>query len=56
MAPAGGRFDRGYVRLYVEPVLQAPDGRDFDFLVGQQGFRRHSAEDAEEDGEPGIGT
>ena len=28
------RFERGYGRLYLEHVLQAPDGVDFDFLEG----------------------
>ena len=27
------RYARGYYRLYVDLVLQAPDGCDFDFLV-----------------------
>jgi dihydroxy-acid dehydratase len=26
--------DRGWVRLYVEHVLQADRGADFDFLIG----------------------
>lgn len=29
--------DRGYVKLYVEHVLQADQGADFDFLVGSSG-------------------
>jgi dihydroxy-acid dehydratase len=29
--------DRGYVRLYVDHVLQADQGADFDFLVGASG-------------------
>jgi len=28
---------RGYVKLYVDHVLQADDGVDFDFLVGKSG-------------------
>ena len=38
--PPPRRFERGYVRLYVEHVLQAPDGCDFDFLRHKP---RHSA-------------
>ncbi len=30
-------LDRGYNRLYVEHVLQADQGADFDFLVGKSG-------------------
>ena len=30
-------MDRGYTRLYVEHVLQADQGADFDFLVGKSG-------------------
>jgi dihydroxy-acid dehydratase len=30
-------LDRGYWKLYVERVLQASDGADFDFLVGKSG-------------------
>jgi L-arabonate dehydrase len=29
--------DRGWVKLYVEHVLQASEGADFDFLVGSSG-------------------
>ena len=32
--PASVRQARGYTRLYVEHVLQADRGADFDFLVG----------------------
>jgi dihydroxy-acid dehydratase len=35
-APAG-HGDRGYVKLYVDHVLQADEGADFDFLVGKSG-------------------
>ncbi len=35
-APAAGS-DRGYVRLYVEHVMQADQGADLDFLVGASG-------------------
>jgi L-arabonate dehydrase len=31
------RFERGYARLYVEHVLGAERGADFDFLVGRSG-------------------
>ena len=34
--PASRRFPRGYVRMYVEHVLQAPQGCDFDFLVKRE--------------------
>ena len=40
--PPPRRFERGYVRLYVEHVLQAPDGCDFDFL-------RHKPTDEDRD-------
>ncbi|WP_159993169.1 IlvD/Edd family dehydratase [Roseomonas sp. 18066] len=30
-------MDRGYTRMYVEHVLQADEGADFDFLVGKSG-------------------
>jgi dihydroxy-acid dehydratase len=33
--PAHG--ERGYVKLYVDHVLQANDGADLDFLVGRSG-------------------
>ena len=33
--PPAARPDRGYRRLFVERVLQAPLGCDFDFLRGQ---------------------
>lgn len=29
--------ERGYVKLYVDHVLQANDGADLDFLVGKSG-------------------
>jgi dihydroxyacid dehydratase/phosphogluconate dehydratase len=32
--PLPKRFDRGYTQMYVEHVLQAPQGCDFDFLRG----------------------
>lgn len=35
-APASA-YDRGYYRLYVDHVLQADQGADFDFLVGHSG-------------------
>jgi len=31
------RAERGYVSFYAAHVLQAPDGCDFDFLVGTPG-------------------
>jgi dihydroxy-acid dehydratase len=33
----GGKWPRGYFRLYVDHVLQANRGADFDFLVGASG-------------------
>jgi dihydroxy-acid dehydratase len=36
-APVHERLNRGYGRLYVEHVLQANRGADFDFLVGHSG-------------------
>ena len=36
-APATVRQARGYARLYVDHVLQADQGADFDFLVGGDG-------------------
>ena len=33
-APASLRQARGYARLYVDHVLQADQGADFDFLLG----------------------
>jgi dihydroxy-acid dehydratase len=33
----GGKWPRGYFRLYVDHVLQADRGVDFDFLVGASG-------------------
>jgi dihydroxy-acid dehydratase len=35
--PPDAHAGRGYVRLYVDHVLQANDGVDFDFLVGRSG-------------------
>ena len=35
--PPGPPMDRGYCRLYVDHVLQADQGVDFDFLVGKSG-------------------
>jgi dihydroxy-acid dehydratase len=35
--PPAAPSDRGYVKLYVDHVLQADDGADFDFLVGKSG-------------------
>ncbi len=35
--PAPDRHPRGYYRLYVDHVLQADQGADFDFLVGGDG-------------------
>lgn len=32
--PPESRYDRGYYRLYIDHVLQADRGCDFDFLVG----------------------
>lgn len=42
--PQGLLWDSGYQRLYVEHVLQADEGCDFDFLVGCRGAEvpRHS--------------
>jgi L-arabonate dehydrase len=34
-APA--KPDRGWIKLYVEHVMQANDGADLDFLVGSSG-------------------
>lgn len=36
-SPPPPAYDRGYVRLYVNHVLQADRGADFDFLVGKSG-------------------
>ncbi|MDH3540752.1 MAG: dihydroxy-acid dehydratase [Acidimicrobiia bacterium] len=36
-SPPGPEYDRGYYRLYVDRVLQADRGVDFDFLVGGSG-------------------
>ena len=38
-SPPPAPFDRGYYRLYVEHVLQADRGCDFDFLVGASGHK-----------------
>ncbi|WP_201274195.1 IlvD/Edd family dehydratase [Microvirga brassicacearum] len=35
--PPAGHGNRGYVKLYVDHVLQADEGADFDFLVGGSG-------------------
>ena len=35
--PPTSPFDRGYYKLYVDHVLQADQGADFDFLVGRSG-------------------
>jgi dihydroxy-acid dehydratase len=35
--PPAAHGERGYVKLYVDHVLQANDGVDFDFLVGRSG-------------------
>ena len=35
--PAPPKYTRGYYRLYIEHVLQADKGCDFDFLVGSSG-------------------
>lgn len=37
LAPNAPRPTRGYARLYAEHVLQADEGCDFDFLLGNQG-------------------
>jgi dihydroxy-acid dehydratase len=36
-SPPAPEYDRGYYRLYVDHVLQADKGADFDFLVGTSG-------------------
>lgn len=36
--PAAPAFGRGYARLYVEHVVQANEGADFDFLAGGPGM------------------
>jgi dihydroxy-acid dehydratase len=35
--PPPAAYDRGYYRLYIDHVLQADRGCDFDFLVGSSG-------------------
>ncbi|MCH8843122.1 MAG: hypothetical protein IID61_09105 [SAR324 cluster bacterium] len=42
--PPEPQYSRGYAKLYVDHVLQADKGADFDFLVGQSGapIPRHS--------------
>lgn len=35
--PPAARHDSGYARLYIDHVLQANQGADFDFLVGNRG-------------------
>jgi dihydroxy-acid dehydratase len=37
----GRRATRGYRQLYVEHVLQAPQGCDFDFLLGRTPVETH---------------
>jgi L-arabonate dehydrase len=37
LEPTPARADRGYTKLYVEHVMQADRGADFDFLVGGSG-------------------
>jgi dihydroxy-acid dehydratase len=37
--PPPAAKDRGYVKLYVDHVLQANDGADLDFLVGRSGAK-----------------
>jgi dihydroxy-acid dehydratase len=37
--PPPAAMDRGYVKLYVDHVLQANDGADLDFLVGRSGAK-----------------
>jgi dihydroxy-acid dehydratase len=37
--PPAPHADRGYVKLYIDHVLQADRGADFDFLVGGSGPR-----------------
>lgn len=37
--PPAIHSDRGYVKLYVDHVLQAHEGVDFDFLVGKSGSK-----------------
>lgn len=37
LKPFESPYDRGYTKLYVESVLQADQGADFDFLVGRSG-------------------
>ena len=37
--PPPAPMERGYYRLYVEHVLQADKGADFDFLVGYSGAK-----------------
>ncbi len=36
-APAPASAERGYTKLYIEHVMQADQGADFDFLVGRSG-------------------
>ena len=38
-APPAEPMERGYVKLYVDHVLQANDGADLDFLVGRSGAK-----------------
>lgn len=37
LPPSSSEFQRGYERLFVDHVLQADKGLDFDFLVGRSG-------------------
>lgn len=38
---ARARFTRGYRQLYAQHVLQAPQGCDFDFLIGKSPVKTH---------------
>jgi L-arabonate dehydrase len=44
VSPAAAKARGGYQRLYIDHVLQADEGCDFDFLVGCRGAEvpRHS--------------
>ena len=35
------QYNRGYYKLYIDSVLQADQGADFNFLVGQSGSTIH---------------
>ena len=41
--PSEAPYRRGYGRLFLEHVLQAPQGCDFDFLVGDAEDARRAA-------------